>query len=144
MLHVREYGDSGPHIIVLHGGPGASWHMAPPAREWAIVLIAGSNRSGEAVANRDSRSQGTWRTCMRSSTSTQNVAVLPSWALSGARCLRSRTLLAPGAAESLILVGCGAFDLAARAKLRTDIAERMNDEFRARPIARINSMKTNA
>jgi hypothetical protein len=32
MLHVREYGDTGPRVIVLHGGPGAAGHMVPIAR----------------------------------------------------------------------------------------------------------------
>ena len=32
MLFHRKYGDSGPLVILLHGGPGASGHMAPVAR----------------------------------------------------------------------------------------------------------------
>jgi len=39
------------------------------------VRIASSNLSSEEVAASDLRSQGMWRTCMRSSTSTQDVAV---------------------------------------------------------------------
>jgi pimeloyl-ACP methyl ester carboxylesterase len=38
----------------------------------------------------------------------------------------------PGSTGPLILVGCGTFDLAARAELQKNIAERMNDEIRAR------------
>jgi hypothetical protein len=89
MLHVREYGHSGPRIFVLHGGPGAPGHMAPVARG-----LAGSyrvlERSSEEAATKDSRSQGTWRTCMRSSPSMQEVANLPCWARPGAQCSRSR------------------------------------------------------
>jgi pimeloyl-ACP methyl ester carboxylesterase len=38
----------------------------------------------------------------------------------------------PGSTGPLILVGCGTFDLAARADLQKNIRERMNDEIRAR------------
>src|SRR5262249_1346325 len=62
----------------------SSFYMADRERQatWLrlhvgwLVRIASSNRSSEEVATRDSRSQGTWRTCMRSSTSTQNAAIL--------------------------------------------------------------------
>jgi pimeloyl-ACP methyl ester carboxylesterase len=37
----------------------------------------------------------------------------------------------PGSAGPLILVGCGTFDLGARAALQTTIAERMTDDIRA-------------
>jgi len=30
-MRVREYGKSGPLVIVLHGGPGAAGEMAPVA-----------------------------------------------------------------------------------------------------------------
>lgn len=32
MLFVREYGSSGPRVVVLHDGPGSGGHMAPVAR----------------------------------------------------------------------------------------------------------------
>jgi pimeloyl-ACP methyl ester carboxylesterase len=38
----------------------------------------------------------------------------------------------PSSTGPLILVGCGTFDLVARAELQTVIAQRMNDEIRAR------------
>jgi pimeloyl-ACP methyl ester carboxylesterase len=38
----------------------------------------------------------------------------------------------PSSTGPLILVGCGTFDPTARAELQTNIAERMNDEIRAR------------
>ena len=31
-LEVRRYGDEGPAVVLLHGGPGAPGHMAPVAR----------------------------------------------------------------------------------------------------------------
>jgi pimeloyl-ACP methyl ester carboxylesterase len=38
----------------------------------------------------------------------------------------------PGSSGPLILVGCGTFDLVARAEMQRTITERMNDEIRAR------------
>ena len=31
-MQVREYGTSGPVVVVLHGGPGAPGYMGPLAR----------------------------------------------------------------------------------------------------------------
>jgi hypothetical protein len=28
-MEVRSYGTAGPLVVVLHGGPGATGHMAP-------------------------------------------------------------------------------------------------------------------
>lgn len=32
LIRIREYGTSGPRVVVLHGGPGAPGYMAPVAR----------------------------------------------------------------------------------------------------------------
>ena len=34
-MQTRHYGSSGPVVILIHGGPGASGYMAPVARELA-------------------------------------------------------------------------------------------------------------
>jgi hypothetical protein len=49
MLFVREYPSSGPSVVALHGGPGASGHMAPVARGLAAsyrVVEPFQRRSG--------------------------------------------------------------------------------------------------
>jgi hypothetical protein len=100
--------------------------------DW-LVRIASSNRSSEEAATRGSRSQGTCRTCMRSSPSGQEVANLPRWAHPwGAMLALAYAAAHPASTGPLILVGCGTFDLAARAELQNTIAERMIEKIRAR------------
>ncbi|HWE27894.1 MAG TPA: alpha/beta hydrolase, partial [Polyangia bacterium] len=40
MIEVRRYGDAGPVVIVLHGGPGVPGSMAPLARALADEFVA--------------------------------------------------------------------------------------------------------
>ena len=37
-MHAREYGTTGPVVVLLHGGPGAAGYMAPMARELASAF----------------------------------------------------------------------------------------------------------
>src|SRR5229473_5088897 len=132
MLHVREYGHSGPRVIVLHGGPGASGHMAPVARG-----LAGSHRVVEPFQR---GSGGERLTVARHVADLHEVinfyagrcrpAVLgSSW---GAMLALAYAAAHPSSTGPLILVGCGTFDPVARAALQNTIAERMNDGIRTR------------
>lgn len=53
MLRVRSYGQSGPCIIVLHGGPGAAGHMAVVARglarSYRVIEPFQRGRGGERL-----------------------------------------------------------------------------------------------
>lgn len=131
MLHVREYGHSGPRVIVLHGGPGASGHMAPVARG-----LAGSHRVVEPFQR---GSGGERLTVARHVADLHEVINLyagrcrpallgASW---GAMLALAYAATHPSSTGPLVLVGCGTFDLVARAELERTIAERMNDEIRA-------------
>ena len=131
MRHVREYGHSGPRIIVLHGGPGASGHMAPVARE-----LAGSYRVVEPFQRRSSDLRLTVARHVAHLHEVSNFAggcppaiLAASW---GAMLALAYAATHPSSTGPLILVGCGTFDLAARAELQKNIAERMNDEIRSR------------
>src|SRR5215831_423538 len=131
MLRHREYGTSGPDVIVLHGGPGAAGHMAPIARD-----LAGSCRVVEPFQR---GSGGERLTVARhvadlhefiSVRAPENPPAIvgASW---GAMLALAYAAAHPDSAGPLILVGCGTFDLDARAILRRHIAERMNDAIRA-------------
>lgn len=132
MLDVREYGHSGPGIIVLHGGPGASGHMAPVARRLAdsyrVVepFQRGSGRERLTVASH----VADLHEVINFYTGRCYPALLgASW---GAMLALAYAASNPNTTGPLILVGCGTFDLVTRAELQTTIAERMNDEIRAR------------
>jgi pimeloyl-ACP methyl ester carboxylesterase len=132
MLHIREYGHSGPRMIVLHGGPGAAGHMAPVARglasSYRVVepFQRGSGRERLTVA----RHVADLHEVINFYAGRCHPALLgASW---GAMLALAYAATHPGLTGPLILVGCGTFDLPARAQLQTNIAERMNDEIRAR------------
>jgi pimeloyl-ACP methyl ester carboxylesterase len=132
MLHVREYGHFGPRIFVLHGGPGAPGHMAPVARG-----LAGSYRVVEPFQRGSSNER---LTVARHVSDLHEVVTFhaggcqpallgASW---GAMLALAYAASHPASTGPLILVGCGTFDLAARAELQKTIAERMNEKIRAR------------
>lgn len=132
MLHVREYGHYGPRIIVLHGGPGAPGHTAPVARG-----LAGSYRVVEPFQRGSAderltvaRHVADLREVINFYAGRCHPPLLgASW---GAMLALAYAAAHPGSTGPLILVGCGTFDLAARAELQRNIAERMNDDIRAR------------
>jgi pimeloyl-ACP methyl ester carboxylesterase len=131
MLHIREYG-SGPLMIVLHGGPGAPGHMAPVAHG-----LASSYRVMEPFQRGSSHERLTVARHVADFHEVINFyagrcgppLVGASW---GAMLALAYAATHPSSTGPPILVGCGTFDLAARAELQKTIAERMNDEIRAR------------
>ncbi len=132
MLRVREYGDSGPRVIVLHGGPGAAGHMAPVARG-----LAGSYRVIEPLQRGNGGERLTVARHVADLHEIINVyaqdchpAMLgASW---GAMLALAYAAAHPDSTGPVILVDCGTFDLGARAALQRTIAERMTDDIRAR------------
>src|SRR5713226_3040482 len=131
MLRVREYGDSGPRVIVLHGGPGAAGHMAPVARG-----LAGSYRVIEPLQRGNGGERLTVARHVADLHEIINVyaqdchpAMLgASW---GAMLALAYAAAHPDSTGPVILVDCGTFDLGARAALQRTIAERMTDAIRA-------------
>ncbi len=132
MLFVREYGDSGPPVFVLHGGPGASGHMAPIARRLSDayrVVEPFQRRSGDEQLT-VARHVADLHEIINFYTVDFRPALLgASW---GAMLVLAYAAVHPSSVGPLILVGCGTFDLAARAELQRTIAERMTDAIRAR------------
>ncbi len=119
-LRVRHYGSTGPHVIVVHGGPGAPGHMAPVAR--------GLMNSFQ-VMEPFQRGSGNVRL-----TVAQHVADLhelvdghalvgSSW---GAMLALAYAAAHPQAAGPLVLIGCGTFDNVARASYQATLERRMS------------------
>ncbi len=132
MLFVREYRHSGPYVIVLHGGPGASGHMAPVARGLSDayrVVEPFQRRSGDEQLT-VARHVADLHEIINFYRADFRPALLgASW---GAMLALAYAAAHPSSAGPLILVGCGTFDLVARAELQRTIAERMTDAIRAR------------
>jgi pimeloyl-ACP methyl ester carboxylesterase len=132
MLHVREYGCSGPRIIVLHGGPGAPGHMALVARglasSYRVVEPFQRGSGGERLTV--ARHVADLHEVINFYAGRCHPALLgASWGAMLALVYAARY---PSSTGPMILVGCGTFDLVARAELQRTIAERMNDKIRAR------------
>jgi pimeloyl-ACP methyl ester carboxylesterase len=130
MIRCREYGSSGPAVLVLHGGPGAMGYMAPVARGLSDrfrVLEPWQRRSGGAPL-----------TVARHITDLHELLadeperpalVGHSW---GAMLALAYAATHPGRVAGLVLVGCGTFDGEARARLHAALEERMSDALRRR------------
>src|SRR5215471_18381979 len=131
MLRVRGYGQSGPGVIVLHGGPGAAGHMAPVARglaqSYRVVepFQRGSGSERLSVQRHVADLHETITVC---APGRHPALIGASW---GAMLALAYAAAHPGSTGPLILVGCGTFDLGSRAALERTIAERMNDDIRA-------------
>jgi pimeloyl-ACP methyl ester carboxylesterase len=131
MLRVREYGQSGPGVIVLHGGPGAAGHMAPVARglaqSYRVVEPFQRSSGGERLSV--ARHVADLHEIITVWAPASHPALIgASW---GAMLALAYAAAHPGSSGPLILVGCGTFDLGARAMLHRTIAGRMNDDIRA-------------
>ena len=131
-VRVREYGSTGPCVILLHGGPGAPGHMAPVARGLAdrfrVLEPFQRGHGGEPL-----------RVAQHVADLHELVAALPeserpalvgsSW---GAMLALAYAAAHPTSAGPLVLIGCGTFDEASRDQYRRTLEERMNEPLRQR------------
>jgi pimeloyl-ACP methyl ester carboxylesterase len=132
MLFARTYGSSGPLVIVLHGGPGAAGHMAPVARGLADLYRViepfqrGSGSERLTVGRHVADLHEVITVCAEGC---RPALLGASW---GAMLALAYAAAHPSSIGPLVLVGCGTFDPVTRAGMESTIAQRMNDEIRAR------------
>ena len=132
-IYTREYGKSGPHVVLLHGGPGAAGYMAPIARELADTFRVlepfqrrGSDNEPVNVARHvEDLHQIVARRCGRD----RPAIVGHSW---GAMLALAYAAGHPQRARCLVLIGCGTFDRHARDHLRKICRERIGPELKSR------------
>ena len=129
-MFVRHYGEGGPWVVVLHGGPAAVGDVAPIAK--------GISRSFRAVEPWQRGSGNAPLTVARHVADLHELAtdlngdspltiVGHSWGAMLALCYAAEH---PSKAGPIVLVGCGTFDQAARSRMRTTIEERMDRVLR--------------
>jgi pimeloyl-ACP methyl ester carboxylesterase len=131
-IQIREYGTSGPRVLVLHGGPGAPGYMAPVARGLADsfrVLEPWQRGSGSEPLTVARHVADLHELVESRCGSARPALVGHSW---GAMLALAYAAAHPGSAGSLVLIGCGTFDPAARARLQAIREERMDDGLRQR------------
>ncbi len=136
-MHVRRYGDAGPPVVVLHGGPGAPGYMAPVARALADsfrVLEPWQRRAGNVALTVARHVADLEQLIARDFPGERPALVGSSW---GAMLALCHAATHPERAGPLVLIGCGTFDLAARARMQDLLDQRMNPSLRRR-IGRLN------
>lgn len=130
-MKVREHGTSGPLVVVLHGGPGAPGYVAPVASGLAdsfrVLEPFQRGSSGEPLTV--ARHVEDLHELIRRHTEARPALVGHSW---GAMLALAYAAAHPGRASSLVLIGCGTFDPAARDRLRAIREERMDEPLRRR------------
>jgi len=132
MIRLRTYGSSGPLAVLLHGGPGAPGYMAPVARGLAdsFRVLEPFQRASGAEPLSVARHVADLHEVVESRGEGRRPALVgSSW---GAMLALAYAAEHPGVVGPLVLIGCGSFDPAARARLRATIEERMDDDLRRR------------
>lgn len=125
MLH--RHGTRGRALILVHGGPGAPGSLAPVGRELAdeFRVLEPWQRPSGAEPLTVARHVADLQALIETECSGEKPALLgASW---GAMLVLAHAAAHPAAVGPLILVGCGTFDLAARARMREILAERLGD-----------------
>ena len=129
-LQTWEYGSSGALVVVLHGGPAAVGSARPLARELANEFRVlepwqrGSGNEPLTVARHVADLHELIQTrCGRE----RPALVGESW---GAMLALAYAAEHPDAAGPLVLVGCGTFDTASRARLMHTREQRITEEMR--------------
>lgn len=131
-MFVRRYGQAGPLVLVLHGGPAAYGDAAS--------LAEGLSKSCRAVEPWQRRSGDEPLTVARHVADlhqlvadigggAQTAIVGHSWGAMLALCFAAAH---PNEAGPIVLVGCGTFDQASSNRRREIIEERMDDKLRGR------------
>lgn len=130
-MRIREYGTSGPPVVLLHGGPAAQGYLAPVARGLADAFRVvepfqrGSGDEPLTVA----RHVADLHELISRRGGPRPAVVGHSW---GAMLALAHTAAHPDDAVALVLIGCGTFDAASRDRMIAIREERTDDPLRRR------------
>lgn len=129
-IECRQYGDTGPLVAVLHGGPGAPGYMAPVARELADLgfrVLEPLQRRSSTVPLTVAQHIADMREVLAHSCPGERPALVgSSW---GAMLALAYAATHPDECGPLVLVGCGTFDTSARARFEELRRERTTPEL---------------
>lgn len=130
-LTVRSHGPAGRPVFVLHGGPGAPGYAAGLARCLADplhVLEPWQRRSGATPLTVERHVEDLAEVLASHSRARAPALVGESW---GAMLALAFAAKYPDRVAAILLVGCGTFDAAARARLHATLDARATPELRA-------------
>jgi pimeloyl-ACP methyl ester carboxylesterase len=126
-MYVREYGDRGPMVFVLHGGPAAVGDLAPVARRLADgfrVLEPWQRGSGGEPLTVARHVEDLHSVVLERTPRVPPAIVGHSWGAMLALCYAATH---PDHAGPIVLVGCGTFDPVSRATLQGVLASRIDE-----------------
>ncbi len=135
-IHVRRYGQSGPLVVLLHGGPGAPGSVAPVARDLSDsfrVLEPLQRTSDDGPLNVQQHIDDLEQVIAAWCSWTKPVLLGHSW---GAMLALAYAAEFPDTVAGLVLVGCGTFDPESRAVMQSALKQRATPEFNSR-LARV-------
>jgi pimeloyl-ACP methyl ester carboxylesterase len=124
-IDVRTYGDDGPPVFVLHGGPGAPGHMAPVARALSDrfrVFEPLQRRADDRPLTVARHVADLHEAIHLHSPGTRPALVGASW---GAMLAMAYAAAHPESAGPVVLIGSGTYETRARARLLEILAERI-------------------
>ncbi|MGI9272779.1 MAG: alpha/beta fold hydrolase [Woeseiaceae bacterium] len=129
-MFVRRYGQSGPQVLVLHGGPAAYGDAAQLAEGMSPSFRAiepWQRRSGGEPLSVACHVADTHKLVVEIDSDTPLAIVGHSWGAMLALCYAAEY---PEHVGRIVLVGCGTFDQASRERRREILEERMNEDLR--------------
>jgi pimeloyl-ACP methyl ester carboxylesterase len=131
-MKVRTYGETGPLVVVLHGGPAAPGEMAPVARALAdrFRVLEPWQRGAGGEPLTVARHVEDLHELIASRCEPVPPAIVGfSW---GAMLALAHAAAHPPDVACLVLAGCGTFDLPSRERMRAILEERTDDALRSR------------
>ena len=123
-IRVRNYGDSGWPVVLLHGGPGTPGYMAPVARELSDsfrVFEPLQRTSDDGPLSMQRHVDDLGDVIASCCPDISPVLIGHSW---GAMLALAYSACFPDTVHGIVLVGCGTFDAASRVALQTTLKQR--------------------
>lgn len=130
LIQSRQYGERGPYVVLLHGGPGAPGEMAPVARgiESVCRIIEPLQRRSGGVPLSVEHHVEDLHDLLRDEVNSEPVHLVGhSW---GAMLALTYAARHPEGIFRIILIGCGTFDRASRKVYLANMARRMDSRTR--------------
>lgn len=131
-MFVRRYGEAGPLVLVLHGGPAAVGDVAPVAKgiSESFCAVEPWQRGSGSVPLTVARHVGDLHELATELGGDSPMTIVGhSWGAMLGLCYAAEY---PGETGPIVLVGCGTFDQAARSQMQQTIADRMDNDLRGK------------
>jgi pimeloyl-ACP methyl ester carboxylesterase len=128
LIQVRSYGDSGPYVSLLHGGPGAAGEMVPVARNLCsrFRVLEPLQRTSGTVPLTVARHVKDLHDVLQEPLQAGPVRLVGfSW---GAMLALTYAARYPEKIDRVILIGCGTFDKHSRQIYETNIKQRTDTD----------------